>query len=56
MTDKDSVLLDRSNSAPPPIQIKSKDSAQDDAVIRTLIDEWVVPQLVREYLSYKCIT
>ena len=53
MNDKDSVLEDGTISSPSPIQIKTKDAAENDAVIRTLIDEWVVPQLVREYLSHK---
>ena len=53
MNDKDTVLEDGTISSPSPIQIKTKDTAENDAVMRTLIDEWVVPQLVREYLSRK---
>ena len=53
MTDKNTVLEDGTISLPSPIPIKAKDTAENDAVIRTLIDEWVVPQLVREYLSHK---
>ena len=53
MIDTNTVLEDGTISSPSPIQIKAKDTAENDAVIRTLIEEWVVPQLVREYLSHK---
>jgi hypothetical protein len=56
MNDKDTVLEDGTISSPSPIQIKTKDTAENDAVMRTLIDEWVVPQLIREYLSHRCGT
>ena len=53
MIDTNTVLEEDTISSPSPIQIKTKDTAENDAVIRTLIEEWVVPQLVREYLSHK---
>jgi hypothetical protein len=52
MVDTNTVLEEDTVSSPFPIQIKTNDTAED-VVIRTLIDEWVVPQLVREYLSHK---
>ena len=53
MINTNTVLEDGTISSPSPIQINPKDAVENDAVIRTLIDEWVVPQLVREYLSHK---
>jgi hypothetical protein len=51
MIHTNTVLEDGTISSPSPIQ--TMDTAENDAVIRTLIDEWVVPQLVREYLAHK---